>query len=201
MLGSITEYYRVIKSITERYRVIQSVAEYYKVLQSTTKYHKILQSITKYYRDKDKSSVSTWTNFWACCIIVEKTRRRRLCYLPGLVCYFFASVQLHAITVFLAFCCENWHTYVCVGWTDTLYCWRGGHACHLMVFHAIFRQISDYLSVLFLCVNILFVFFTLLVTMLFIGVFFLVLSLTDVAKQDQIGLEWSARWSGHWTIW
>ena len=62
-----------------------------------------------------------------------------------------------------------------------------------MVFHAIFRQISDYLSVLFLCVNILFVFFTLLVTMLFIGVFFLVLSLTDVAKQDHIGLEWSAR--------
>ena len=62
-----------------------------------------------------------------------------------------------------------------------------------MVFHAIFRQIFDYLSVLFLCVNILFVFFTLLVTMLFIGVFFLVLSLTDVAKQDHIGLEWSAR--------
>ena len=62
-----------------------------------------------------------------------------------------------------------------------------------MVFHAIFRQISDYLSVVFLCVNILFVFFTLLVTMLFIGVFFLVLSLTDVAKQDHIGLEWSAR--------
>ena len=62
-----------------------------------------------------------------------------------------------------------------------------------MVFHAIFRQIFDYLSVLFLCVNILFVFFTLLVTMLFIGVFFLVLSLADVAKQDHIGLEWSAR--------
>ena len=31
-----------------------------------TEYYRVLQSITKYYKDKDKSSASTWTNFWAC---------------------------------------------------------------------------------------------------------------------------------------
>ena len=36
----------------------------YRLLQSITEYHKVPQSISKYY--KDKSSTSSWTNFWAC---------------------------------------------------------------------------------------------------------------------------------------
>ena len=61
---SITEYYRVLQSITQYYRVLQSITEYYRVLQSITEYYRVLQSIAEYY--KDKSSASTWTNFWAC---------------------------------------------------------------------------------------------------------------------------------------
>ena len=67
-LTDITEYYRVLQSITEHYRVLQSITEYYRVLKSITRYNKVLQSITKYYKDKDKYSESTWTNFWACSI-------------------------------------------------------------------------------------------------------------------------------------
>ena len=44
--------------------MLQSVTEYNGALQSIREYYKVLQSITKYY--KDKSSASTWTNFWAC---------------------------------------------------------------------------------------------------------------------------------------
>ena len=43
---------------------LQSIREFYRVLQSVTEYYRVLQSITEYY--KDKSSASTWTNFWAC---------------------------------------------------------------------------------------------------------------------------------------
>ena len=42
----------------------QSIREYCRVLQSIKEYHKVPQNTTKYY--KDKSSASTWTNFWAC---------------------------------------------------------------------------------------------------------------------------------------
>ena len=54
MLQSIKEYYRVLHSITEYYRVLQSITEYYRVLQSV-------------------SSASTWTNFWACLLLVSNT--------------------------------------------------------------------------------------------------------------------------------
>ena len=60
------EYYKVLQSITNYYRVLQRITEYYREIQSITEYDRVLQSITKYYKDKDKSSVSTWTNFWAC---------------------------------------------------------------------------------------------------------------------------------------
>ena len=56
----------MLQSVTEYYRVLQSITEYYRVLQSITRYNKVLQSIKEYYKDKDKSSASTWTHFWAC---------------------------------------------------------------------------------------------------------------------------------------
>ena len=65
-LQSFTQNYRVLQSITECYRVLQSITEYYRVLQSITEYYRALEIITNYY--KDKSSASTWTNFWACFI-------------------------------------------------------------------------------------------------------------------------------------
>ena len=54
----------MLQSVAECYRVLLSVTECYKVLQSVTGCYRILQRITEYY--KDKSSASTWTNFWAC---------------------------------------------------------------------------------------------------------------------------------------
>ena len=69
VLQSITKCYRVLQSFTEFYRVLQSITEYYRVIQSITEYYRVLQSITEYYRDK--SSASTWTNFWACSIRIS----------------------------------------------------------------------------------------------------------------------------------
>ena len=75
---SVAQCYRVLQSFTECYRVLQSITEYKRVLQSVTECYRVLecysvlqnitvlQSIAKYY--KDKSSASTWTNFWACYI-------------------------------------------------------------------------------------------------------------------------------------
>ena len=60
----ITEYYTVLQSITQYYRVLHSITQYYRVLHSIREYYRVLQIITKYY--KDKSSASSWTNFWAC---------------------------------------------------------------------------------------------------------------------------------------
>ena len=64
MLQSVRECYRGLLSALECYRMLQRVKECYKVLPSVTGCYRILQSITEYY--KDKSSASTWTNFWAC---------------------------------------------------------------------------------------------------------------------------------------
>ena len=62
VLQSFTEYYTVLQSIAECYRVLHSITEYCTVLQSITEYPRVLESITEYY--KDKSTASTWTNFW-----------------------------------------------------------------------------------------------------------------------------------------
>ena len=50
--------------MTEYERLLQSSREYNRVIHSITEYCRVLQSITKYYQEK--SSASTWTNFWAC---------------------------------------------------------------------------------------------------------------------------------------
>ena len=80
VLQSVAECYRVSQSATECYGVLQSITEFYRVyrvLQGITKYYRVLQSITKYY--KDKSSASTWTNFWACfCKTIFITRPTQL---------------------------------------------------------------------------------------------------------------------------
>ena len=72
-MQSITE---VLLSVTECHRVLQSVAVCYRVLQRKTAYY------------KDKSSASTWTNFWACFYgslkIINKKTKTELAALAAL---------------------------------------------------------------------------------------------------------------------
>ena len=62
------------------------ISEYCRVVQSNTEYYIVIQSITKYY--KDKSSASTWTNFWACFYgslkIINKKTKTELAALAAL---------------------------------------------------------------------------------------------------------------------
>ena len=66
--------------------MLQSITEYHRVLKSITECYRVLQGITKYY--KDKSSASTWTNFWACFYgslkIINKKTKTELAALAAL---------------------------------------------------------------------------------------------------------------------
>ena len=111
-------------------------------------------------------------------IIVGKTSRRHQCYFPGFLCYFFCHSTITRNYCFFAFCCENLHR-----------CWMSRHPVLLKGSTSMpFNGISRYLEANFwlsfcaisLCELSVCAIFTHFPTLLFIGVFFLVHSLTDV---------------------